>query len=1399
MPRSYADAVDKLNGLQTNFAVLEAVRNSGGSSNKNAIEKMIEYVQRSGYNPEDMDDLNLIHVTGTKGKGSTCALTESILRNYEGKKKLKTGLYTSPHLMEVRERIRINGAPISQELFAKYFFEVWDRLDSTADKSKPGYFRFLTMVAFHVFKREKVDVAILEVGIGGAYDSTNIIKKPIVCGISALGIDHVSVLGSTLGEIAWNKGGIFKSGVPAVSSQQPEEGLTVLENRAKELGATSLQIIPPFSDEELKDQTIGLAGKHQAANAALASAICRIWIEKVLNVKIDAPAGAIPKEFSKGLSSARWPGRGQIIVREDKPKITWFFDGAHTAESTRVCAAWFKDASQSKIQGTVKKILVFNCTGPRDGDSLLGPLAKIQSIVHFDEAVFTPTITFASNTYKGDLVNNITAMDPELKTQNILAACWTKQVGLASGSDSEKVKTTVLPSIEHTVNWIDDYVKSGVERGVDNVQNPAQIDGCRDNKASQNQESEIMSEAIIQDLCLVERILQKRVDTETGAVEYLIRWQGTDAQGNEYEDTWEPEHNILGDELIEEFERKQASKRPQRQRSPGRPKSSWREAGELGQETTQKGQISSQYVGPAEPVSQLMGSRQPLSLAPQQPGMAHPFDQHPPPPPPPGYFHGHPSPYAPHYSHPHYPTPPRQPLISGPSPYNTRTKRKLPSTSNNDQETAEATSEATSVTQGNSNQESASMEGVKRQKEGNSLRSQIQTDKYVGRRQISSTSGTTSTTMRLLKLHFDNEKAYFISIIEKSTLVKDVNVRSEMVRFLKDPKYPGLAQGAKLLESETWLIELKQQIGSSGSLFLALDIPRGEVKALFIPEWMLEYQRKAQPDQGIVLKDRTVVSAIMEGDLHGSGLYPPEATEGQESQHLSIDASSAPTTGAEGSQQSSVAVSAPTKNEESQQSPDTTTTTTTTPAAAETTEAKETQQSSDPTPLAVADSASDKEKSLQPIDQGQRRERAPPVSSPSSSSLSPSSSTPASPAHQVGTDGDITMEETSENFVDPVQTSLLHCEWKNCQQTRATLDELSKHVLQDHLQGLLASSSLAPTTPPVNVEIAASVLAEGSSWQARYELSQATYRSLQDQIARTKDIALKMDQKIQESRILYTSAVAKSKENIKRLEAHLEWEMKKWNKYQEQKSQMAARITDPDGSSEFRRKGDANTDPNAKRTEPSLSDLEAIKLDKPMEAQSINTIRDIQRTLAAAKEDLARLEEDNLALFEKRRTLDTELKTLDEQFQRTIAQLAELKAKEHTTREEIKSRSQSIEECKATMEQEQVKAREVLNQLQSVIETMKQSEQQQHALTNGQEGKNPSTSSSTTAASASASLPMTTSVTALSSASTPSHPISQQSDSTKDLQATDPAPSNTTSNFTDSLISNVNGAGSENL
>jgi len=171
---------------------------------------MRSFTERAGVKMEDLDKLSIIHISGTKGKGSTCAFCESILRH----KGLKTGFYSSPHLMEVRERIRINGKPLPKEKFAKYFFDCWDNLCNNGDgqgkADMPAYFRFLTLMSFHVFLQEKVDVAVIEVGIGGAYDSTNIIRKPVVCGVTSLGMDHVITLGGTLESIAWQKAGIFK-------------------------------------------------------------------------------------------------------------------------------------------------------------------------------------------------------------------------------------------------------------------------------------------------------------------------------------------------------------------------------------------------------------------------------------------------------------------------------------------------------------------------------------------------------------------------------------------------------------------------------------------------------------------------------------------------------------------------------------------------------------------------------------------------------------------------------------------------------------------------------------------------------------------------------------------------------------------------------------------------------------------------------------------------------------------------------------------------------------------------------------------------------------------------------------------------------------------------------------
>ncbi|KAG8903833.1 Folylpolyglutamate synthetase, partial [Tulasnella sp. 403] len=338
--RSYGDAIDALNSLQSNAAALEASRASGGRLALNAIPEMIDYLSRIGHKPEDLNRLNVIHVTGTKGKGSTCAFCDSILRKTVPR--WKVGLYTSPHLVAVRERIRLNGEPISEEDFAKYFFEVWDRLQANPTRvdpqtpAMPAYFRFMTLVAYHYFLSVKVDATILEVGVGGYYDSTNIVPKPVVTGVTSLGLDHVSVLGNTLRDIAWQKGGIYKSGVPALTVDQPQEGMDMLREQATTRGASSFTIVPPLP--ELDGLRLGLAGSHQVSNANLAVNLVHQFLlarqqdvaPPFLPSLYPAP---LPASYVSGLESARWPGRCQEVLDPKHKHITWFLDGAHTVES----------------------------------------------------------------------------------------------------------------------------------------------------------------------------------------------------------------------------------------------------------------------------------------------------------------------------------------------------------------------------------------------------------------------------------------------------------------------------------------------------------------------------------------------------------------------------------------------------------------------------------------------------------------------------------------------------------------------------------------------------------------------------------------------------------------------------------------------------------------------------------------------------------------------------------------------------------------------------------------------------------------------------------------------------------------------------------------------------------
>ncbi|KAF2501693.1 folylpolyglutamate synthase [Lophium mytilinum] len=481
--RDYSAAVAALNTLQSNFSVVDAIRKSGKKMNEQAIPEMLEWCRRIGYKPIDMDKLNLIHIAGTKGKGSTSAFISSILSQYlpsaqqQNPKLHKVGLYTSPHLRFVRERIRINNEPISEELFTKYFFDVWDRLENAAKTSddpshkvteKPVYFRYLTLMALHAYLEESVDSAVIECGIGGEYDSTNIISHPTVTAITSLGIDHVAMLGSTLPEIAWHKAGIFKPGSVAFTVPQKEEALRVLRNRAAEQ-KVSLTVVQRHPDLEHNKTKLGLAADFQISNASLAIAVAAAHLRALGHSDIPDPTTiphiTLPAEFIRGLEQVHWPGRCE--VRHDAPSnIAWHIDGGHTLDSIEMSGRWFAEQISaspipSTTEGGVRKprILIFN-QQTRDASALARALyTTLQSSLStstspFTHAIFTTNQTFNEG-FKPDLVSiNTNKADIDtLAVQRALAATWSEIDPSAEVSVVKTIEEAVAQSRKTAALW----------------------------------------------------------------------------------------------------------------------------------------------------------------------------------------------------------------------------------------------------------------------------------------------------------------------------------------------------------------------------------------------------------------------------------------------------------------------------------------------------------------------------------------------------------------------------------------------------------------------------------------------------------------------------------------------------------------------------------------------------------------------------------------------------------------------------------------------------------------------------------------------------------------------------------------------------------------------------------
>ena len=288
------------------------------------LDRMFALMEELG-NPQEK--YPIIHVAGTKGKGSVAALCASALKAAG----YKTGLYTSPHLWDYVERIQINGEPISHERLIELVEEV---KPAVAKTPKLTTFEITTALGFLAFDKNDVNAAVIEVGLGGRLDATNIVT-PKVSVITSLSYDHMAVLGNTLAEIAGEKAGIIKEGVPVVSAPQTDEALQVLERIAKERNSPLILVGKDVKFERLKSSLDGqelavsyqqsavslkipLLGEHQIENAAIAYTAL-----KTNGTSISDEA------IQEGFSQVKWPARFEILRR--KPPVV--IDSAHNRDS----------------------------------------------------------------------------------------------------------------------------------------------------------------------------------------------------------------------------------------------------------------------------------------------------------------------------------------------------------------------------------------------------------------------------------------------------------------------------------------------------------------------------------------------------------------------------------------------------------------------------------------------------------------------------------------------------------------------------------------------------------------------------------------------------------------------------------------------------------------------------------------------------------------------------------------------------------------------------------------------------------------------------------------------------------------------------------------------------------